>query len=115
MSYLKKYFLIKDTNIGAKQYLGTCQNQKRNLFFGSPFKIDLRLREITQKNVRFGNIAIIALGDLMQMSPISGRFIFKEPRDSQFTLSHEVDPLWQNFQCINRQNFLVPEVSMSLI
>ena len=65
------------------------------------YKIDLRLREITQKNVPFGNIAIIALGDLMQMSPISGRFIFKEPRDPQFTLSHDVDPLWQSFQCIN--------------
>ena len=35
------------------------------------------------------------------MSPISGRFIFREPRDQQFTLSHDLDPLWQKFQCIN--------------
>ena len=40
MSYLKKYFLIQDANIGEKQYLSTCQNQKRNFFFCSPFNIE---------------------------------------------------------------------------
>merc|ERR1712030_154983 len=35
------------------------------------YKIDLRLREITQMGVPLGNIAILVLGDLMQMYPIS--------------------------------------------
>ena len=48
-----------------------------------------------------GNIAIFVLGDLMQMCPISGRFIFLDPRNSQFFLTSEIDPLWKKFQCIN--------------
>ena len=65
------------------------------------YKIDLRLREITQMGVALGNIAILVLGDLMQMCPISGRFIFLNPKHSQFILTSEMDPLWQTFQCIN--------------
>ena len=40
------------------------------------YKIDLRLREITQMGVPLGNIAIFVLGDLMQMCPISGDTYF---------------------------------------
>ena len=58
-------------------------------------KIDLRLREVTQMGVPLGNIAIIVLGDLMQMCPISGRYIFLEPRNEQFLLSSQMDPLWR--------------------
>ena len=65
------------------------------------YKIDLRLREITQLGVPLGNVAIFVLGDLMQMCPISGRFIFLEPRNSQFFLTYEIDPLWQKFDVIN--------------
>ena len=64
------------------------------------YKIDLRLREITNKQVTMGNVAVIVLGDLMQMCPITGRYIFLKPRDTQFGLSHEVDPLWNKFHYI---------------
>jgi len=62
------------------------------------YKIDLRLREITNMQVTMGNIAVVVLGDLMQMCPISGRYIFLEPRYKQFQLSHEIDPLWKKFE-----------------
>ena len=65
------------------------------------YKIDLRLREITQKKVPLGNVAIFVLGDLMQMCPISGRYIFLNTRNSQFLLASEIDPLWRKFECIN--------------
>ena len=65
------------------------------------YKIDLRLREITQIGMPMGNVAILVLGDLMQMKPITGRYIFCEPRNSQFQLTHEIDPLWRKFECIN--------------
>ena len=42
------------------------------------YKIDLRLREITQKDMPFGNIAIFALGDLMQIRPVKDRFIMHQ-------------------------------------
>ena len=65
------------------------------------YKIDMRLRELTQIDLPFGNVAIFVLGDLMQMRPITGRYIFCEPRDSQFSLVNDIDPLWKKFQCIN--------------
>ena len=65
------------------------------------YKIDLRLREITQIGVPFGNVAILVLGDLMQMRPVSGRYIFLQPRNPQFYLTSEIDPLWHKFECIN--------------
>ena len=65
------------------------------------YQIDLRLREITQMGVPLGNIAILVLGDLMQMCPISGRYIFLNPRNEQFLLTSEMDPLWKKFDCIN--------------
>ena len=37
-----------------------------------------------------GNISVIVLGDLMQMCPISGRYIFLEPRDEQFSFSYQI-------------------------
>ena len=51
------------------------------------YKIDLRIRESTQMGVPMGNIAILVLGDLMQMCPISGRYIFLNPRNIQFELT----------------------------
>ena len=65
------------------------------------YKIDLRLREIKQIGVPFGNVGIFVLGDLMQLRPVSGRFIFLDPRNSQFLLTSEMDPLWRKFDCIN--------------
>ena len=65
------------------------------------YKIDLRIREITQMGVPLGNVAIFVLGDLMQMCPISGRYIFLAPRNQQFFLTHEMDPLWKKFEVIN--------------
>ena len=65
------------------------------------YKIDLRLREVTQKGVPMGNVAVIVLGDLMQMSPVTGRYIFLEPRDKQFVLANSIDPLWRKFACLN--------------
>ena len=53
------------------------------------YKIDLRLREITQINLPFGNISIFALGDLMQMRPVKGKFTFLTPRNSQFYLTSQ--------------------------
>ena len=65
------------------------------------YKIDLRLREITNIETTMGNIAVIILGDLKQMSPVTGRYIFLSPRDKQFILSHEIDPLWNKFEYID--------------
>ena len=64
------------------------------------YKIDLRLREITQRNMPFGNVAIFALGDIMQIKPVMGRYIMQCPINKQFWLAFEVDSLWHKFDCI---------------
>ena len=64
------------------------------------YKIDLRLREITQKNMPFGNVAIFAFGDMMQIKPVKGRYIMQCPSSKQFALAYETDSLWHKFDCI---------------
>ena len=65
------------------------------------YKIDLRLREVTQKDLPFGNVAIFVFGDLMQIKPVKGRYIFQSPKNEQFQIAHEMGPLWEGFECIN--------------
>ena len=64
------------------------------------YKIDLRLREVTQKNLPFGNVAIFALGDMMQIRPVKGKYIMQCPITKQFWIAYEIDSLWQKFECI---------------
>ena len=64
------------------------------------YKIDLRLKEITLKDIPFGNVAILAYGDIMQIKPVKGRYIMQYPINKQFRLAHEVYSLWHKFDCI---------------
>ena len=64
------------------------------------YKIDLRLREITQKDRPFGNVSIFAFGDMMQIKPVKGRYIMECPKSKQFEMTHEIDSLWHKFDCI---------------
>jgi exonuclease III len=64
------------------------------------YKIDMRLREITQKDMPFGNVAIFALGDMMQIKPVKGRYIMQCPISQQFWMAYEIDSLWHKFECI---------------
>ena len=51
------------------------------------YKIDMRLREIKSNHDDFfGGVAVMFLGDLMQLQPIKGRWIYEEPKD----------PSWKN-------------------
>lgn len=64
------------------------------------FKIDLRLRELTQKDMPFGNVAIFTLGDMMQIKPVKGRYIMQCPTTKQFFITYEIDSLWHKFEVI---------------
>ena len=45
------------------------------------YKINLRLKEITQIGLPMGYIAIIVLGNIMQMCCVTGRYKFCKPRN----------------------------------
>ena len=65
------------------------------------YMLDLRLQEITQKEVPFGGIGVICFGDLMQLRPIKGKFIFEEPKNTaDFSEAHLLDPRWRMFQSV---------------
>ena len=62
------------------------------------YQLDFRLQEITQKEVPFGGVSLFVFGDLMQLSPVLGRFIFENPQGYQEL--HMANPRWAMFQCI---------------
>ena len=65
------------------------------------YMLDLRLQEITQKDIPFGGISVIAFGDLMQLRPIMGRFIFEAPiNEADFGQAHLLDPRWRMFSSL---------------
>ena len=69
------------------------------------YKLHLRLCEIFQSEEMFGDKGIILVGDLMQLKPIMGRYIFEAPAHEKFAPYFEVNSLWHSFEVINlREN-----------
>ena len=65
------------------------------------YKLDLRLKEIKQQPfLDFGGVAVILLGDILQLKPVRARYICEEPKEEGFKLRYLVDPLWQKFDVI---------------
>ena len=64
------------------------------------YQIHLRLQEITQFQNAFGGVSVILCGDLMQIPPVSARWIFEEPSCLDYHLSHSIQPLWDHFSPI---------------
>ena len=64
------------------------------------YQLDLRLQEITQKYIPFGGISIFVFGDLMQLKPVMGNYIFEEPRHEDYVQTHLANPRWKMFECL---------------
>ena len=64
------------------------------------YQLDVRLQEITLKDSPFGGISIFAFGDLMQLRPVQGRYIFDTPVSKDYEVIHECNPRWPMFSCI---------------
>ena len=66
------------------------------------YQLDMRLREVSQKpNKIFGQVAIFAFGDMLQLRPCQARYIFQEPRCEDYHLSYHSGTHWQAFEAIN--------------
>ena len=48
------------------------------------YKIDLRLKEVKQNEKLFGGVALFCFGDLLQIKPVKGRYIFQAPKCEDF-------------------------------
>ena len=64
------------------------------------YQLHLRLQEIKQSSLPFGGVAILFFGDMMQLKPVGGTWIFQPPRAANFRASHSLFPLWEEFKSI---------------
>ena len=65
------------------------------------YQLDLRLRELMQNTeLVFGGCSILLLGDVLQLKPVMGRYVFEQPICEAYHLAHLIDPLWNKFQVI---------------
>ena len=65
------------------------------------FQLDKRLREVTQKPDKlFGGVMIFYFGDIMQLKPCKGRYIFDEPINSDYKMEYQLGLHWRKFEVI---------------
>ena len=66
------------------------------------YQLDLRLREITTRSDElFGGVAILLFGDIMQLRPVMGRYIWSQPQNEEFLHAYIVQPHWERFEVIS--------------
>ena len=66
------------------------------------YNIHRRMCELFQVKSVFANKGILLIGDLLQLRPPQGRFIFEQPRNSDyFALFNSTENLWNSFDAVN--------------
>jgi hypothetical protein len=68
------------------------------------YKIHMRLCEIFQSHDLFGGKSLILVGDLLQLPPVKGSYVFDVPRNDSFKVFHDICPLWGIFQPVVLQH-----------
>jgi hypothetical protein len=68
------------------------------------YRIHRRLCEVFQSNDDFAGKSVILVGDLMQLPPVNGSYVFKPPKNNAFKVFHDVCPLWEKFEAIVLQH-----------
>ena len=65
------------------------------------YQLDLRLQEVKEKvGSPFGGVSMIVFGDLMQLAPTIGRYVFQEPANPEFHITHRLDNRWEMFASV---------------
>ena len=60
------------------------------------YQIDQRLKEIKiRPGDRFGGVAVLMTGNLIQLPSVQGNYIFQEPRNDQWKIGYHLDNLWE--------------------
>ena len=66
------------------------------------FQLDLRLQEIKEKiGVPFGGVAIFTFGDMLQLRPVLGRYVFEPPKNNSYLATYKLQSRWKMFKIIN--------------
>ena len=57
------------------------------------YQLDLRLREITMRSDEiFGGVSLLLFGDIMQLRPVMGRYIWCQPQNEAYLHAYMVQP-----------------------
>ena len=66
------------------------------------YQLHFRLaREIMQRpDLPFGGVSVVLLGDLLQLKPVLGHFVFQSPNNKELQLAYLMDSLWEKFEVI---------------
>ena len=66
------------------------------------YQLDSRLREFTGRvNQLFGGVALFFFGDIMQLQPVMGKYIWMQPRSQEWHQAYQVEPHWEQFSSIS--------------
>ncbi|XP_011860233.1 PREDICTED: ATP-dependent DNA helicase pfh1-like, partial [Vollenhovia emeryi] len=62
-------------------------------------RVDTRLRQIMGRNLSFGGVSVLMVGDLYQLPPVMDTHIYLSPKSSTLTISYFAENvLWSEFQ-----------------
>ena len=64
------------------------------------YKLDAKLKEIfyEKKKIPFGGIGVMLCGDLLQIPPVTGGYIFTVPRNPIYKVAYDLENLWGLFE-----------------
>ena len=66
------------------------------------YQLDLRLRELTMRSKHiFGGVALFLFGDIMQLKPVMGRYIWCQPASREYLHAFLVQSHWDQFTVIS--------------
>ena len=66
------------------------------------YQLDLKLQELKERvGVPFGGVSILVFGDMLQLRPVMGSYIFEKPRNQEFHATFRMDNRWEKFAIIN--------------
>ena len=68
------------------------------------YQLHERLQQIKQCSQVFGGVTVLLCGDLLQLKPVRGRFIFETPRCSKYADLYDICNLWDLFQPVVLQS-----------
>ena len=66
------------------------------------YQIHFRLmKDIFQNEMPLGGVAVFVLGDILQIKPTKGNFVYAPPYDKRLKVYHALEQLWKQFVVIN--------------
>ena len=64
------------------------------------YQLHMRLCDLKQSDQIMGGVAVLMFGDLMQLRPVRGNFIFEPPKYGKLKDVYSAFNLWETFECI---------------